>query len=119
MTDILGIILVVADFIAPAFAVWYLVLRRTEGPLASSLAAAGLSAFLVPTLIFLLNRTVNYPIDRLGMTILAITLVAGAFAWHWLVEPRMAPLSKFATRIGRFLGGTLLPEEDKSRSRFS
>jgi hypothetical protein len=111
--DALGTVLTAVDFVAPAVALWYLVLRRTEDRLSSALAIAGLSAFLVPSFMFLLNRTFGYPLERAGMTGLAIALVAGSVAWHWLLAPRLGPLRGYAIRLGEIVGGTFPSERDR------
>lgn len=118
MTDIPGILLTAADFVGPAIALWYLALRRKESSLDSVLAAFGLSAFLMPTLMFLLNRTVGYPIDRISLTGLAIAVVTGAIVWHWLIAPRVSALQSLAIRLGRLVGGTVQSDENGSRPPF-
>jgi len=119
VTDIAGIVLTAADFTAPAVAVWYLVLRRTENPLDSALAAAGLSAFLMPSLMFVMNRSVGYPLDRTGLTALALILVIGAVVWHRVVAPRVSALRTTAVRLARLVGGTTSPDESDDSPPFT
>ena len=104
MTDGAAALLTAVDFVAPAVVIWLFVLRRSESLLSSFLAIAGLSAFLVPTLTFLLNRTIGYPLDRLGLTGLAAVLVLGSIAWSKVTLPGLGPLKKFALRIGEIVG---------------
>ena len=94
MTDGAAALLTAVDFVAPAVVIWLFVLRRSESLLSSFLAIAGLSAFLVPSLTFLLNRTIGYPLDRLGLTGLAAVLVLGSIAWSKVILPRLGPLRK-------------------------
>jgi len=105
LTDGAAALLTAVDFVAPAVVIWLFVLRRSESLLSSSLAIAGLSAFLVPSLTFLLNRTIGYPLDRLGLTGLAAVLVLGSIAWSKVILPGLGPLKKFALRIGEIVGG--------------
>lgn len=114
MTEIFGALLTALNFVAPAVAVWFLVLRKKEGWLSSGLAVAAMSAFLVPTLVFLLNRIFAYPLDRTGLTGLATTVVAGAVIWHWLIAPRTTSLGRLATRLGRLIGGATPNQEEES-----
>jgi len=118
MADVPGILLTALDFVAPAIAVWFLVLRRNEGLLSSALATAGISAFLVPAWMFLLNRIFGYPLDRLSLTVLAAALVGASITWHWVLAPRMAPVWRVAVRVGRIVGGKFAPAEDEPGSPF-
>lgn len=120
MTEVFGFLLTTVDFVVPAAAVWFLVLRRkNEGLLSSALAAAGMSVFLVPTLMFLLNRIFAYPLDRVSLTGLAATLVAGAVAWHWLIAPRMTRFWHQVTRFGQVIGGVERPDPEEESDRLS
>jgi len=116
LTDGAAALLTAVDFVAPAVVIWLFVLRRSESLLSSFLAIAGLSAFLVPTLTFLLNRTIGYPLDRLGLTGLAAVLVLGSIAWSKVTLPGLGPLKKFALRIGKIVGGRT-PLDAKGRTR--
>ena len=91
-----GLLLGLGSFVAPPVAWWYFVLRRPADHGEDAVAIAGLSAFVLPLGVFVLNRLVGYPIDATGAGALALVLVASALVWPRFVGPPLARLRRWA-----------------------